>query len=48
MRILVLCTAYFAFSVQAADKPKIVLILADDMGCGDMGNLGTAYKDLKH
>jgi len=47
MRILVLCTAYFAFSVQAADKPKIVLILADDMGCGDMGNLGTAYKNMK-
>ncbi len=33
-----------ALSVGAADRPNIVLILADDMGCGDIGsfNFGTS------
>lgn len=40
MKILITIITVVAFSVQAADKPNIVFILADDMGYGDLGCYG--------
>lgn len=42
MRLLTLlcCVAYSALSLQAQDRPNIVFILADDLGCFELGCYG--------
>jgi len=35
--LAVLFAAFFALSARAADRPNVVILLADDLGCKDIG-----------
>ena len=42
--ILSFALRVFAFSLLAADKPNIIMILADDVGLGNLGCTGGPFK----
>ena len=48
MRTIFTLLAFVALSMQAADKPNVVLIFIDDMGYGDIGPFGNKVNKTPH
>jgi arylsulfatase A-like enzyme len=48
MKTLLTLIAFTTLSVQAADKPNVVLFLVDDMGWMDCGVYGSKYYETPH
>lgn len=48
MRFLILTALLIAFSVHSADKPNIIVILADDIGYGDLSCYGATKVKTPH
>jgi arylsulfatase len=48
MRTIFTILTFVALSIQAADKPNVVLIFIDDMGYGDIGPFGNKVNKTPH